>query len=207
MLKIKNVAIVTTLAILMLFANTSCQYEESATGDVSGNVKVQDGRPVPSADTSSDSTDDSQESGDEESDSGDEDDSGSGSGSGTGTDSGPGSDSGSGSGTDSGSGSDSGSDSGSGTDSGDAEYAEVVYTVVYDNKNIITIAEGAISSMAEVLSLEEDTDYTIDKSTKTITLTKSGYKKYTSFSGADSGDAEYAISSMVEEFCLDEITE
>lgn len=150
MLKIKNVAIVTTLAILMLFANTSCQYEESATGDVSGNVKVQDGRPVPSADTSSDSTDDSQESGDEESDSGDEDDSGSGSGSGT------------------------------GTDSGDAEYAGVVYTVVYDGVVITTIAEHAISSMAEGFGLEKDTDYTIDESTKTITLTESGYEKVVS---------------------------
>lgn len=149
MLKIKNVAIVTTLAILMLFANTRRQYEESATGDVSGNVKVQDGRPVPSADTSSDSTDDSQESGDEESDSGDEDDSGSGSGSGT------------------------------GTDSGDAEYAEVVYTVVYGGESITTIPEGAISTMAEEFGLEEGSDYTIDESTKTITLTEVGYAKVT----------------------------
>ena len=151
MLKIKNVAIVTTLAILMLFANTSCQYEESATGDVSGNVKVQDGRPVPSADTSSDSTDDSQESGDEESDSGDEDDSGSGSGSGT------------------------------GTDSGDTEYAEVVYTVVYGGETINTIPEGAILTMAEEFGLVVNTDYTIDESAKTITLTESGFAKVASY--------------------------
>lgn len=122
MLKIKNVAIVTILAILMLFANTSCQYEDSATGDVSGKVTVQEGRPVPSVDT------------------------------------------------------------------------ETCYIVIYEGDVLTIIPESDFSYYEEVYGLVENTDYTIDESAKTITLTFSGHKKV--MSGRQS--VVYSESSDVE---------
>ncbi len=50
MLKIRNVAIAISLASFVLFASTGCQFESSATGDVSSKVTTQQGRPASSAD-------------------------------------------------------------------------------------------------------------------------------------------------------------
>ena len=47
------------------------------------------------------------------------------------------------------------------------------YTVKYNGKTVTTVPEALLPMYA--LILEEDTDYTIDESTKTITLTDAGY--------------------------------
>ena len=59
-----------------------------------------------------------------------------------------------------------------------------VYTVKYNGKTVTTVPEALLPMYA--LILEEDTDYTIDESTKTITLTDEGYAKM----GGDDEDDE-----------------
>ncbi len=59
-----------------------------------------------------------------------------------------------------------------------------VYTVKYKGSTLTTIPEALLPTYA--LILEEDTDYTIDESTKTITLTDAGYAKM----GGDDEDDE-----------------
>lgn len=60
-----------------------------------------------------------------------------------------------------------------------------VYTVKYNGKTVTTVPEALLPMYA--LMLEEDTDYTIDESTKTITLTDAGYEK---MSGDDEDDED-----------------
>ena len=50
-----------------------------------------------------------------------------------------------------------------------------VYTVKYNGTTVTTVPEALLPMYA--LILEEDTDYTINESTKTITLTAAGYAK------------------------------
>lgn len=59
-----------------------------------------------------------------------------------------------------------------------------VYTVKYKGATLTTVPEALLPTYA--LILEEDTDYTIDESTKTITLTDAGYAKM----GGDDEDDE-----------------
>jgi len=49
------------------------------------------------------------------------------------------------------------------------------YSIVYDGEEIMTLPAYVVASMGEFL--EVDTDYTINESTKTITLTDEGYEK------------------------------
>ena len=61
-----------------------------------------------------------------------------------------------------------------------------MYTVKYNGQTVTQVPAAAIEFYATVL--EEGTDYTIDESTKTITLTESGYQKGASMSFDDEDD-------------------
>ena len=53
----------------------------------------------------------------------------------------------------------------------------VVYTINYNGLTLTQIPEGMLSYFLSDLGLESDTDYTIDDTEHTVTLTESGFAK------------------------------
>ena len=191
MLKLRNAVLTALLAFCLAMPFVSCSFNDGATGDVSGDVKVQSdnnqngGNENPSGGDNggnggSTGGNEKPSGGDEDSgDNGNENPSGGNNG-GSGNENPSGGDNG-GSGHEHPSGGDSGTDE-PGTDEPGTDESgsgdETMYTVMYNGAKFTAIPKSVLSVYAATYGLVEGSDYTIDGAV--ITLTESGYNKVTS---------------------------
>ena len=153
MLKLRNAVLTALLAFCLAMPFVSCSFNDGATGDVSGEVKVQSDNNQNGGNGGSTGGNEKPSGGDEDSgDNGNENPSG-------------------------------GNNGGSGNENpsgGNEKPGEgTVYTVKYGDTVIaLDMPESALSHFVQTYGLVEDTDYTIDGAV--ITLTESGYNKVTS---------------------------
>ena len=153
MLKLRNAVLTALLAFCLAMPFVSCSFNDGATGDVSGEVKVQSDNNQNGGNGGSTGGNEKPSGGDEDSgDNGNENPSG-------------------------------GNNGGSGNENpsgGNEKPGEgTVYTVKYGDTVIAPdMPESALSHFVQTYGLVEDTDYTIDGAV--ITLTESGYNKVTS---------------------------
>ena len=167
MLKLRNAVLTALLAFCLAMPFVSCSFNDGATGDVSGDVKVQSDNNQNGGNGGSTGGNEKPSGGDEDSgDNGNENPSG-------------GNNGGSGNETPSG-GSEKPTDP---TEPG----AGTTYVVIYNG----AIIEGSLSENmwfygVEKVNLKEGDDYTIDG--KVITLTDSGYQKVLPLLGSSGGD-------------------
>ena len=150
MLKLRNAVLTALLAFCLAMPFVSCSFNDGATGDVSGDVKVQSDNNQNGGNGGSTGGNEKASGGDEDSgDNGNENPSG-------------------------------GNNGGSGNENpsgGNEKPGEgTVYTVKYGDTVIVpAMPESALSSFETACGLKEGTDYTI--SGKVITLTDRGYEK------------------------------
>ena len=174
MLKLRNAVLTALLAFCLAMPFVSCSFNDGATGDVSGEVKVQSDNNQNGGNGGSTGGNEKPSGGDEDSgDNGNENPSGGNNG---------------GSGNENPSGGNGGSTGENETPSGGNENPSggnekpgegTVYTVKYGDTVIASdMSESALSHFVQTYGLVEDTDYTIDGAV--ITLTESGYNKVTS---------------------------
>ena len=152
MLKLRNAVLTALLAFCLAMPFVSCSFNDGATGDVSGEVKVQSDNNQNGGNGGSTGGNEKPSGGDEDSgDNGNENPSG-------------------------------GNNGGSGNENpsgGNEKPGEgTMYTVMYSGSEITTIPESVFSVYAATYGLVEGPDYTIDGAV--ITLTDSGYNKVTS---------------------------
>ena len=185
MLKLRNAVLTALLAFCLAMPFVSCSFNDGATGDVSGDVKVQSdnnqngGNENPSG--GDNGGNEKPSGGDEDSgDNGNENPSGGNNG-GSGNENPSGGDNG-GSGHEHPSGGDSGTDEPGTDEPGSGEVTE--YTVKYKGEVLDTISAEEFSAYSSLLA--KGTDYTI--SGNVITLTDSGFKKVMSAGAGEDGD-------------------
>lgn len=157
MLKLRNAVLTALLAFCLAMPFVSCSFNDGATGDVSGDVKVQ-------SDNNQNGGNGGSTGGNEKPSGGDEDSGDNGNKNPSGGDNG-------GSGHEHPSGGDSGTDEPGTGESGSGEVTE--YIVKYKGKVLETISAEKFSEYSSLLT--KDTDYTI--SGNVITLTDSGFEK------------------------------
>ena len=181
MLKLRNAVLTALLAFCLAMPFVSCSFNDGATGDVSGEVKVQSDNNQNGGNGGSTGGNEKPSGGDEDSgDNGNENPSGGNNG---------------GSGNENPSGGNGGSTGENETPSGGSEKptdptepgAGTTYVVIYNG----AIIEGSLSENmwfygVEKVNLKEGDDYTIDG--KVITLTDSGYQKVLPLLGSSGGD-------------------
>ena len=165
MLKLRNAVLTALLAFCLAMPFVSCSFNDGATGDVSGEVKVQSDNNQNGGNGGSTGENEKPSGGDEDSgDNGNENPSGGNNG-GSGNENPSGGNNG-GSGNENPSGGDSGTD-----EPGSGEVTE--YTVKYQGEVLDTISAEKFSEYSSLLT--KDTDYTI--SGTVITLKDSGFEK------------------------------
>ena len=165
MLKLRNAVLTALLAFCLAMPFVSCSFNDGATGDVSGEVKVQSDNNQNGGNGGSTGENEKPSGGDEDSgDNGNENPSGGNNG---------------GSGNENPSGGDSGTD-----EPGSGEVTE--YTVKYQGEVLDTISAEKFSAYSSLLT--KDTDYTIDGNV--ITLTDSGFNKLPA-AGSGAGEEGY----------------
>ena len=184
MLKLRNAVLTALLAFCLAMPFVSCSFNDGATGDVSGEVKVQSDNNQNGGNGGSTGGNEKPSGGDEDSgDNGNENPSGGNNG---------------GSGNENPSGGNGGSTGENETPSGGSEKptdptepgAGTTYVVIY-NGDIIeeSLPERMWLYGVEKVNLEGGVDYTIDGTV--ITLTDSGYQKVLPLLGSSGGDGEH----------------
>ena len=198
MLKLRNAVLTALLAFCLAMPFVSCSFNDGATGDVSGEVKVQSDNNQNGGNGGSTGGNEKPSGGDEDSgDNGNENPSGGNNG---------------GSGNENPSGGNGGSTGENETPSGGSEKptdptepgAGTTYVVIY-NGNIIeeSLPESMWFYGVKKVNLEEVVDYTMKGNE--ITLTCSGYKKVLPLLGSSGGDGEHGgIPPVTDEPVTDE---
>ena len=198
MLKLRNAVLTALLAFCLAMPFVSCSFNDGATGDVSGEVKVQSDNNQNGGNGGSTGENEKPSGGDEDSgDNGNENPSGGNNG---------------GSGNENPSGGNGGSTGENETPSGGSEKptdptepgAGTTYVVIY-NGDIIeeSLPESMWFYGVEEVNLEEGVDYTMKGNE--ITLTYSGYQKVLPLLGSSGGDGEHGgIPPVTDEPVTDE---